>query len=61
MNGTPGKPAEPGAREPGPAERIEHDAGLSPGAIQSGAAAGAAIGGRRGSEVPREPPEKDIE
>lgn len=35
--------------ERAPSERIESDAGLSPGALQNGAAAGAAIGGRRGS------------
>ena len=47
---------EMGDNDRPPDQRIEHDAGLSPGAVQSRGVAGAALGGRKGSEVIAEDP-----
>lgn len=58
---TPSGAPELGEDQESPAERIDRDAGLSPGALQNGAAAGAAIGARRGADGPEERTEKDTE
>jgi hypothetical protein len=54
------KPAPPelGDDHEHPAKRIDRDAGLSPGAVQNGGAAGAAIGGRKGGDVFRDDTEE---